>query len=705
MSKPTRLLPLLVLLTALLAPPPTATAGTYTVHSCKAPSGTWVGADGWTGSSSTPHQGRDSGIADACTTAAKPLGLRFGGVQLPVDVQSEVKLSFQAPSDTSIAFVRVARAYMLEWPVEDGLYGRGFVYDAWYDDDEAGNQLEFRIPPLNGRAVSSPADPLLEREGTRWEAVSFRIRCWELLGSDLCGPSRSELRLESARIGIDDSLAPWVSSLQVASIGSAALRGMVGVSFGAQDAGGGVYRSTLTVDGVVADRAVVDANGGKCRDVEEGNDDAYEFASPQPCPLAVSRELQYDTRALSDGQHTLRLTVEDAAGNSSTASEQVVTTHNAPALLTAPALAGAAGVGLRLTADSGLWDGVPTAYDHRWLRCDADGNGCTAIAGASGQHYTPVAGDAYHRVIAEVVAANANGAATARSAPSALVADAAGRTSPPEPAAGGDDDADRGDRGGGDTPVGGNGATPPAAGSQSPAGVGGIANLQNPLGDQAGRAPNGTGASAKARIEISLRLPGGNGGARTVRSPRNRRWTVAGRLVDGQGRPIAGARLNALRRVSGRRWVARGLVRTRADGGFTQTLPPGPSRAVRFTYFPFGDSDAFRASNTATIDVFSPLTIRADRRVVTGRRIVTLSGRAGGELIPAGGLLVTLQGFQRGWGWRTFKTVRTSRSGGWRTSYRFRATSGRFSFRAIVPRQGSYPFITTTSAAVAVTVR
>ncbi|HST39881.1 MAG TPA: hypothetical protein VLK58_10255 [Conexibacter sp.] len=56
------------------------------------------------------------------------------------------------------------------------------------------------------------------------------------------------------------------------------------------------------------------------------------------------------------------------------------------------------------------------------------------------------------------------------------------------------------------------------------------------------------------------------------------------------------------------------------------------------------------------------------------------------------------------WGWRTFKTIRTNRGGAWRTSYRFRATTGRFAFRAIVPQQGRYPFVTTTSRSVPVTL-
>jgi len=102
--------------------------------------------------------------------------------------------------------------------------------------------------------------------------------------------------------------------------------------------------------------------------------------------------------------------------------------------------------------------------------------------------------------------------------------------------------------------------------------------------------------------------------------------------------------------------------------------------------------------------VLAPVSIHADRRRVTGARVVRLSGRAGGGAIPRGGLLVTLQGWQGGWGWRTFRTVRTDGRGRWSTRYRFHLTAGRFGFRAVVPHQGRYPFASGRSAGVFVDV-
>src|SRR4029077_12812173 len=119
-------------------------------------------------------------------------------------------------------------------------------------------------------------------------------------------------------------------------------------------------------------------------------------------------------------------------------------------------------------------------------------------------------------------------------------------------------------------------------------------------------------------------------------------------------------------------------VRTGSDGRFVYVLPAGPSRDVRFTYFAFSDSRAVELSNVVHVAALAPLTIRADHQRVTGARVVRLTGRVGARTgIPRAGLLVTLQGFQRGYGWRTFRTVHTDPHGRWHTSYRFRSTHGR----------------------------
>lgn len=214
---------------------------------------------------------------------------------------------------------------------------------------------------------------------------------------------------------------------------------------------------------------------------------------------------------------------------------------------------------------------------------------------------------------------------------------------------------------------------------------------------------NGSSPSARARLSAAFQRAGGRS-ARRIVTRHGARRAIAGRLTDDAGAGIGGARLSVAWRVAGRRWVARPGIRTRADGRFVYMLPSGPSRDVRFAYFAYSDSRGAVLSNVVHADVRAPVSIRAGRRHVTGARVVRLRGRVRGGPIPRAGLLVTLQGFQHGWGWRTFRTVRTDRRGRWSTRYRFRLTHGRFGFRALVPRQTPFPFTTGRSRGVFVVV-
>jgi hypothetical protein len=489
-----------------------------------------------------------------------------------------------------------------------------------------------------------------------------------------CASFPAQVAIPRATFQLTDTDAPVTTVSGGDLAGDGAVRGVGSLAFHASDEGGGVYRSVLTVDGREQARGVVNANGGRCADVEPGNDDAYEFGAPRPCPLDVAGEIQLDTATLTDGAHDVRVSVEDAAGNVDVVYDGTMTTHNAPIATAAPTIAGAAQVGAHLSVGTGQWNGAPTAFGYRWLRCDADGGNCTGIAGADAATYAPTSADAYHRLKVDVTAENPSGAAVARSAATARIADASGQTTPPSD--------------------GGSGGLPT---------IGGIQGLTNPLGALGDHVGNGTNATGSARLEIAFRLPAGRTAMR-VRSPRARRWTIVGRLLAADGGGIGAARLGVAWKVMGGRWVAHGGVRTRADGRFEYVLPAGPSRQVKLTYFAFSDSNGFLASNVVQEDVLAPVTMAADRRHVDGDRVVRLSGRVGGGSIPRGGVLVTLQGFQRGWGWRTFRTVRTTRAGAWTTRYRFRLTHGRFGFRAVVPRQGGHPYVTTHSKPVFVTV-
>ena len=84
-----------------------------------------------------------------------------------------------------------------------------------------------------------------------------------------------------------------------------------------------------------------------------------------------------------------------------------------------PRISGTAIQGSTLTASNGSFSGTtPFNYAYRWFRCDAtggggNGEGCTAITGATFRRYVLRAADVGHRLRVRVTASNAEGSATA----------------------------------------------------------------------------------------------------------------------------------------------------------------------------------------------------------------------------------------------------------------------------------------------------
>jgi hypothetical protein len=98
-------------------------------------------------------------------------------------------------------------------------------------------------------------------------------------------------------------------------------------------------------------------------------------------------------------------------------------------------------------------------------------------------------------------------------------------------------------------------------------------------------------------------------------------------------------------------------------------------------------------------------TLRVSQTFALNGEAVAFSGRVRGRPLPNGGKLVELQARVRG-SWRTFATTRADSRGAWRYDYRFDGTRGRqvYSFRARVPREGTYPYEVGRSRRVKVTV-
>ena len=98
------------------------------------------------------------------------------------------------------------------------------------------------------------------------------------------------------------------------------------LTFAAADPGGpGVYLVTAQIDGKTVYSGTPNINGGKCVAVGTSAS-ALMFDYSQPCPSSESVDLPINTTSLPNGQHTLKVTVGDAAGNSAVVYDGTIST-------------------------------------------------------------------------------------------------------------------------------------------------------------------------------------------------------------------------------------------------------------------------------------------------------------------------------------------------------------------------------------------
>jgi hypothetical protein len=158
------------------------------------------------------------------------------------------------------------------------------------------------------------------------------------------GTADSEIDIHAASFTLRDAASPVVTAVggNLASAGSKS--GIQQLTFNATDAGAGIYRTMLTVDGTPIATSTPDTNGGKCVDAVPSDPDPYEFEHRVPCPLQLNDVVvPLDTRTLSDGNHIVEVEVEDASGNRTSAfGPSIVEVRNAAAS-TPPSSSPAAG--------------------------------------------------------------------------------------------------------------------------------------------------------------------------------------------------------------------------------------------------------------------------------------------------------------------------------------------------------------------------
>jgi hypothetical protein len=135
----------------------------------------------------------------------------------------------------------------------------------------------------------------------------------------------SLVRLWWANLLLANEATPTASSIS-GTLLSPSVAGTAELTLNAADPGGpGVYAVIVQIDGKAVYSGTPNSNSGRC--VPAGTSGgALMFDYSQPCPPSESVDLPINTTALSNGQHTLKIVVQDAAGNSAVVYDGTIST-------------------------------------------------------------------------------------------------------------------------------------------------------------------------------------------------------------------------------------------------------------------------------------------------------------------------------------------------------------------------------------------
>lgn len=311
--KALRLWPFAIAATCLFGNACPASAKTYEAWTCRAPDGgpayTHEGSSGWRVSSLNTDIGGGNRFSDDCA-AGGTLQVQLAQTRSQ-PTPSFGTWRFDAPPATSV------RGYAVDFEA----YGRpGAPGQPVFGDVNISSTAQ-EDPDYDERfyGAGTVSRRIVAHDGRLSSGIRVQAGCGDNTGSGaLCSPgpdgSPARFSIYRATFTLEDRDAPAVTSVSGDAVTGDMWAGSAGISVGATDQGGGVYRLGVEVDGQI--RSWINVAGAPCR-AWPGTERT--FLSPKPCPSTTGGVQQISTADLPEGSHTVRVVVEDAAGNQTTA--------------------------------------------------------------------------------------------------------------------------------------------------------------------------------------------------------------------------------------------------------------------------------------------------------------------------------------------------------------------------------------------------
>jgi hypothetical protein len=300
----------LPILIAALALPSPATAGEYVVHSCRLPDGRPAPADGW----STTGYANNSSLANSCAGGGA-LTAELGGANQPANV-APIGWAFDSGGAEirGYSIERSGTATASGWGTTAVLFTANRA-----NDSTRGDAIDYCATYQGCTAISGRLERTVPQLPSALHNWFMTVVCGGY-ADYTCAPtfgakSLGSLKISAASFTLGDDAAPAAANIAGPLAAGGAISGTL--TFDASDAGSGVFRAALEVDGTEVASATPSTNDGRCVRIGLAGSQ-NDFVYRRPCPAAVQVELALPDGVVAAGTHTIRARVYDAAKNGTT---------------------------------------------------------------------------------------------------------------------------------------------------------------------------------------------------------------------------------------------------------------------------------------------------------------------------------------------------------------------------------------------------
>ncbi|MGA9313234.1 MAG: hypothetical protein WBV77_01265 [Solirubrobacteraceae bacterium] len=294
-----------------------AQAGTWTLLSCRQPDGQPAPTDGWS-TSATGAVGPYSGDTNSCAEGGNLSAVESG--EAPQGAYEGPEWVFTAPSGSTIAGGTIAAT--LTSP-----HGQAWLAtpNATHDAADVIATCQYNLACGQDGTLTG-AFPITHVGGSNLYAVAVCVGPYE--GATTCpasGGLDAAVYVSSAAVELANNATPTAGGFG-GTLLNPNVQGTQELTFQASDPGGpGIYLVVVQIDGKTVYSGTPNNNEGRCVPIGQSGD-ALMFDHSQPCRTSESVAVPVNTATLSNGAHTLKVTVEDAAQNASVVYDGQITT-------------------------------------------------------------------------------------------------------------------------------------------------------------------------------------------------------------------------------------------------------------------------------------------------------------------------------------------------------------------------------------------